>query len=77
MTMEAMINLEDTVRMVNSSRKSSRKFVHRNRVYSPQDLMAFEHMSMRDPGNMGTSLPRFVGQHEPESAEASGIVEYP
>jgi hypothetical protein len=74
MTMEAMISREDGVRMVEWSRKSSRKFVHRYRVCSLQDLMAFEYMSMRDRGRMGASIPGFVGQHNPEPAEASGIV---
>jgi hypothetical protein len=61
MTMEAMINREDEARMVEWSRKSNRKLVHRYRVYSLQDLMAFEYMSMRDRGKMGASIPVFLG----------------
>jgi hypothetical protein len=38
--------------------------------------MAFENMSMQDRAKMGASIPVFVGQHEPESAETSGIVEH-
>lgn len=76
MTMEAMINREDKVRMVEWSRKLRRKFVHRYRVYSPQDLMAFEYMSMPDRGELGTSIPVIVGRHKPESAEAGGIGEH-
>jgi hypothetical protein len=41
-----------------------------------QDLTAFEYMRMRDRGKMGASKPVFVGQHEPESAEATGIAEH-
>ena len=78
MTMGAMVNLEDEARMVEWSRKSSRKLLHRYRLnlLRMQDLMAFEYMSMRDWGKTSTSIPVFVGQHEPGSAEASGIVEH-
>jgi hypothetical protein len=50
--------------------------VHPYRVHLLQGLIAFEYMSMQDRGNMGANIPVFVGQHEPESAEASGIVEH-
>jgi len=36
----------------------------------PDDVRINEH------ARPGKSIPVFVGQHEPESAEASGIVEY-
>jgi len=41
-----------------------------------QDLMTFEYMSMRNRGKIGAGIPVFVGQHEPESAEASRNVEH-
>jgi hypothetical protein len=72
--MEAKINREDEVGMVEWSRKSSRKLIHRYRAYSLQDLLAFEYMSMRDRGKRGACIPVFAGQHEPEPAEAGGIV---
>jgi hypothetical protein len=74
MTMEAMVDREDKVRMVEWSRKSSQKCVHRYSLYLLQDLMAFKYMSMRDLGKMGASIPAFARQHETESAGAFDIV---